>query len=183
MISESLATLTMAQPDPVNIAPLARRLAALLYDGLLLLAVLVFASALLLLVTTHHTPGPHYSLWHSLYFLSVSYLFFGWFWIHGGQTLGMRAWRLRLQRVVSPYTVSWRLAGLRLILGLPLWIYVACLLLASYTPLVNHYLGLYRLAQLPLPLRLGIALIWLLLDHWPNNWRDRVSRTQVILVN
>jgi len=28
--------------------------------------------------------------------LLVSFLFFGWFWMRGGQTLGMRAWRLKV---------------------------------------------------------------------------------------
>jgi uncharacterized RDD family membrane protein YckC len=32
------------------------------------------------------------------YLLLVCFFFYGGFWVHGGQTLGMRAWRLRLQR-------------------------------------------------------------------------------------
>ncbi len=28
----------------------------------------------------------------------VGYAFYGWFWTHGGQTLGMRTWRLRVGR-------------------------------------------------------------------------------------
>jgi len=31
--------------------------------------------------------------------LIAAALFFGWFWTHGGQTLGMRAWRLQLRRM------------------------------------------------------------------------------------
>ncbi len=30
--------------------------------------------------------------------IGVIYLFFAYFWVHGGQTLGMRAWRFRLLR-------------------------------------------------------------------------------------
>jgi uncharacterized RDD family membrane protein YckC len=30
------------------------------------------------------------------YLLGVMLVFFSWFWLHGGQTLGMRAWRLRV---------------------------------------------------------------------------------------
>ena len=30
------------------------------------------------------------------YLLLLTFVFYGWFWTHGGQTLGMRAWKLRL---------------------------------------------------------------------------------------
>ncbi len=30
--------------------------------------------------------------------LMVALLFYCWFWTHGGQTLGMRAWKIRLER-------------------------------------------------------------------------------------
>jgi len=26
----------------------------------------------------------------------ITFVFFGWFWTHGGQTIGMRAWKIRL---------------------------------------------------------------------------------------
>ena len=38
--------------------------------------------------------GSHLGL--QLYALLAPLVFFSWFWMHGGQTLGMRAWRLRL---------------------------------------------------------------------------------------
>jgi uncharacterized RDD family membrane protein YckC len=43
-------------------------------------------------------------------------LFFTWFWVHGGQTLGMKAWRLRL---VGPggAAVGWRTALIRFAAG------------------------------------------------------------------
>lgn len=47
-----------------------------------------------------------------LYLLACPFLFYGWFWTHGGQTLGMRAWRLRLLDT-NGKPVSWRRAMLR----------------------------------------------------------------------
>ncbi|OGI41569.1 MAG: hypothetical protein A2150_00620 [Candidatus Muproteobacteria bacterium RBG_16_64_11] len=41
------------------------------------------------------------------------FLFYGWFWTRGGQTLGMRAWRLRLTRADGG-PVTWRRAALRI---------------------------------------------------------------------
>ena len=36
---------------------------------------------------------------YSGYLIAVGCIFFVWFWTHGGQTLGMRAWRLKVQRM------------------------------------------------------------------------------------
>jgi uncharacterized RDD family membrane protein YckC len=44
-------------------------------------------------------------------FLSPA-VFFGWFWTHGGQTLGMRAWRLKLLDS-SGNPVTWRQSLIR----------------------------------------------------------------------
>ncbi|MCB1757256.1 MAG: RDD family protein, partial [Gammaproteobacteria bacterium] len=57
----------------------------------------------------------------------VTFVFFGWFWTHGGQTLGMRAWRLQLTGN-RQHAVSWpqsiiRLAIMLLTLGAgTLWV-------------------------------------------------------------
>lgn len=77
-------------------ASLARRLAALSYDALLLLA-LLFIAAIPWALAGHGEPLASLArAAYQLYLIGVSGLFFGWFWTHGGQTLGMRAWRLRL---------------------------------------------------------------------------------------
>lgn len=104
-------------------APFWRRLAAAAYDTLLLFAIWMivgFADVLIrhLLALPRN---PH--LLSGLLFIS-GLGFCGWFWTHGGQTLGMRAWRLRLQRLdgsglrwpiaATRYAVaflSWGLAG------------------------------------------------------------------------
>jgi uncharacterized RDD family membrane protein YckC len=72
-----------------------RRLAAFLYEGMLLFGVL-FVSGMVF--------GPLMNQRHALVHRSglmataflVMALYFIWFWTHGGQTLAMRAWHLRL---------------------------------------------------------------------------------------
>lgn len=74
-------------------AGLLRRLAAMVYDTLLLTALLFIASAIAVAINRGQAVS------HPLYYLSligITYLFFSWFWTHGGQTLGMRTWRLKL---------------------------------------------------------------------------------------
>jgi uncharacterized RDD family membrane protein YckC len=76
---------------------LLRRLAAIFYDSLLLLAVLFVAAGLALLVNGGK-PIASGNPFYSAYMLLLIFLFFAWFWVHGGQTLGMRAWRFKVIR-------------------------------------------------------------------------------------
>jgi uncharacterized RDD family membrane protein YckC len=90
---------------------LPRRLAAIFYDILLLFALLFFASMIVVVpfgITMDH---PLHSL-YVVYIYVVSFIFFGWFWTHGGQTLGMRAWRVRVQRH-DGRSLTWRHALVR----------------------------------------------------------------------
>ena len=70
-----------------------RRSAALLYDAAVLLALLLLTTAIALLLN-HGEPVPRVLL--RTCYLVVAYAFYVGFWTHGGQTLGMRAWRLQL---------------------------------------------------------------------------------------
>jgi len=81
-----------------------RRLAALLYDLLLLCGVLMIAVTFLIVPyeLIMGAPFPHDEHLHRLglrlYLVTTTALFFMFFWVRGGQTLGMRTWRLRLVR-------------------------------------------------------------------------------------
>lgn len=89
-------------PHPVPVvvlpAPLWRRLLAALYDALLLLAVwLVVAMADQAIRIIAGLPPSVRALQAALLLAGLG--LFGRSWTHGGQTLGMRAWRLQLRRV------------------------------------------------------------------------------------
>lgn len=83
---------------PILPASIGRRLAATLYDGLLLLALWMSAVLLEVLVTDALGLGRSPALTRAL-LLSIAAFFFAWCWTHGGQTLGGRAWRLRVERL------------------------------------------------------------------------------------
>jgi uncharacterized RDD family membrane protein YckC len=76
-------------------APLGRRLAALLYDGLVVIAIL-FVAAYSVLPFTGGRAVPPGTWWFELYLLVLVYLYYAWSWTRGGQTLGQRAWRLHV---------------------------------------------------------------------------------------
>jgi len=98
---------------------LLRRLAAVAYDSLLLLAVLFIASAAVLPLTGGEAVRARNPLFTS-YIFFVAFFFFGWFWTHGGQTLGMRAWRIRVQRY-DGRAISWWQALLRYLVAYVSW--------------------------------------------------------------
>lgn len=96
-------------------AGLARRLAALVYD-LMLLGALLFMFTLAVFVMRGGRAVAPGTLWFQLCLAAIIVLFFTWFWVHGGQTLGMKAWRLRVVgRDGGP--VGWRAALARFAAG------------------------------------------------------------------
>lgn len=112
-----------ADNSPAHALPpcsLLRRLGAILYDALLLLAVLFIATIPMLLVNRGHPVAAADPVFQG-YLILVSFLFYGWFWTHGGQTLGMRAWRIRLQ-TKDGNSISWTQALLRYLAAIVSWL-------------------------------------------------------------
>jgi uncharacterized RDD family membrane protein YckC len=89
-----------------------------IYDTLLLVAVLFLAAACLLpfnsgaAVTTKSFIIPYY--------LAVSFLFYGWFWTHNGQTAGLKTWKLKLI-TTNEQPLTWKHAFIRFIGALFSW--------------------------------------------------------------
>lgn len=76
-------------------AGLARRALALVYETLLLVAVL-FAGALPFLMLAQDADPPLARLFLQLYLLALCGVYYIWQWLHGGQTLPMKTWRVKL---------------------------------------------------------------------------------------
>ncbi len=77
-------------------ASLARRLAAILYDSLLILA-LMFLATLPFIGTRDGDPVDPGFLPYQFTLLGVAWLFLAGFWSYSGRTLGMQAWRLSVE--------------------------------------------------------------------------------------
>ncbi len=101
-------------------AGLARRLAAILYDTLVFTAVLLVATVPFVLLARGAPTSEVGKFIFQFYLLAVALLFFGWFWVHGGQTLGMRTWHLRLVNGTGG-AISWKQALLRFLGALLSW--------------------------------------------------------------
>ena len=94
-------------------APLARRLAALLYDALLLLGVL-FVFTLLLIFARGGRAIAAGTVWYEASLVAVAFAFCGLSWTRGGQTVGMKAWRIRVV-ALDASSVDWPRAALRFV--------------------------------------------------------------------
>jgi len=74
---------------------LSRCTASLLYDGLLLIAILLFATLFFVILFGDATESPRrYFL--QMYLWLVAAVYFVWSWLHGGQTLAMQTWHIRV---------------------------------------------------------------------------------------
>lgn len=133
-----------------------RRLGAMLYDSILLLGILMLATAL---VSIPYEVISHEKIYEAtlplalmrLYLITVVAAFYVYFWTRGGQTLGMRAWRFRVIRE----------DGNNLRFG--------------------SALARFDWAILSL-LPAGWGLLWSLVDRDGLAWHDRKSRTRLVML-
>jgi uncharacterized RDD family membrane protein YckC len=77
---------------------LARRLGAMFYDSLLVLA-LIFLGTLPFVAMRGGEPVESGNFLHQLTLFLIVYLFFVGYWSRYGHTLGMQAWRVKLETV------------------------------------------------------------------------------------
>ena len=111
-------------PTSASAPGLLRRLAAMAYDAAALFSVLFVASAVVVIPAQMAWDIEDISryLLFRIYLASIIVVFFGWFWTHGGQTLGLRAWHMRLVRIDGK-PVGWldvlKRMGATLVLWLP----------------------------------------------------------------
>ncbi|HKX55819.1 MAG TPA: RDD family protein, partial [Xanthomonadales bacterium] len=90
---------------------------------------------------------------YTLYLLSAWFFYLAWCWRHGGMTLGMRAWKVRLLNCLDNDRnppLRWWQCGLR-------------------------FIGAW-LSLLPL----GMGYGWMLIDREQRSWHDRLSHTRLV---
>lgn len=137
---------------------LLRRLAAMIYDTLLVLPLIMAAVALFMGVRTLLGFGPaedgtvQLDAWVvQLVSLITTMGFFCSFWIKSGQTLGMQAWRIKLVTLSGEQPGAGRL----LLRSLAAVLSIACL---------------------------GLGYLWCLVDRNGRYWHDYLSGTELILL-
>ena len=150
-----------------------KRLLTALYDGFLILACIFIATALTMPFTKGEVESGN-NIFMSLYLFAVIYLFYGWFWTHGGQTLGMRAWQQKLV-TMDGKSVNWQQTFIRVITGIPAWLLFIIGLIFWMKPAFSQ-----TITSIPGWAFALAGCIWVLLDNRSGNWRDKLSGTQII---
>lgn len=142
-------------------AGLIRRLAAIFYDFLLCVALvmvvtLIYQQGLLrliygseqLMAMSQAGALDRDPLLASLALLSL-FGFFAKFWTHNGQTLGMQAWGLRIQNADGTAIDLWQ-ALLRFVVAIGSWLFA------------------------------GLGFLWMLWDKQGRTWHDAYSNSRVV---
>lgn len=159
-------------------AGLFRRLAALFYDLLLVLALAFVATFAMLPLTGGEAivPGTQGLVAHAYHALlaTLAFAYFGWSWTRSGQTLGMRAWRIRLESSAGR-RLNWAESLLRFLLGTGLaWL---AALGVWYFARPGLPLGNAGAAALVVPLLANFA--WVLFDAEGRSLQDRAGRARM----
>ncbi len=83
---------------------LGQRLAAIFYDSLIIFACLMIVTAFSTAIGINFG-SRSYPYYVAFMFLAI-FLYFAWCWMHGGQTVGMKAWKFRLISIRQT-NISW----------------------------------------------------------------------------
>jgi uncharacterized RDD family membrane protein YckC len=160
-------------PEPPMRAPaLRRRLATMVYEGVVLFGIVFMAGYLFSTLTQQRNGLTHHNLlitWIGL----VLAAYFVWFWTHGGQTLPMKTWRLKVvdargapvkpARALLRYVLAW------------LWF---------LPPLALHPLFALAVPQTLVVLAVWVTLwaaaVWL--DPARQFLHDRIAGTRIVAV-
>jgi len=148
--------MTESAPSPrFPSAGVLRRLGAMFYDLLLVIALMMVVTAAFLPLTGGEAiTSERYGSWEYAYqvlLFVIVILFFGLFWTRRGQTLGMAAWRLRIEREDG---------------SLLSWADVIKRLAAATVSLVLAFAG----------------YLWIWVDRDKLAWPDRWTRTRVVVL-
>ncbi len=164
----------VAQAPPADGLPtpgLARRLAAFVYEGVLLFGVVMIAGYLYSSLTQQrHALQGQVGLKVFLFVVLASY--FVWFWSHGGQTVAMRAWHVRLiTRCGLP--VGKGRAALRYLAS---WIWFLPALASAWLG------GLHSATQIFALIAVGVLAYALLARLHPQHqfWHDALCGTRLV---
>lgn len=143
-------------------AGLGRRLAAIFYDALLCVALLMVTTFIYKLVWMAFVGEARLRqmsesasldgdpLLSTLLLLAV-FAFFAKFWTHAGQTLGMQVWGIRVQNADGTGISLWQ-ALLRFVVAIASWLCV------------------------------GLGFLWSLFDKQKRSWHDMYSETQLVRI-
>lgn len=156
--------------DPNTVPSLKRRLASMIYEAMLLFGVLFVSGWLFSTLLQQRHALYLRSILQDWLFLVIG-IYFVWFWTHGGQTLAMKTWRIRL------VTADGKNVGIKRAIGryLLAWIWILPGLALAWTLGAKNWM----LVMIPL----ANVLLWALtiyIDPERQFLHDRIAGTRIV---
>lgn len=134
-------------------AGLPRILSAIFYDTIIVFAIIFVAAQWFPLVPDRFDEHFGLRLLKQAYIIGICFLYFTYSWRRGGQTIGMKSWRIRLEQNKPADTlISWRQCALRFSTALISW------------------------------LVFGLGFFWILFSAQNRSWHDIASTTKLIVL-
>ncbi len=165
----------MREPASGGVPGITRRVFSMLYEGTLLFAVAFIATWLFQFVAG----GAVVTGWQrtalQFYLAAVFAAYFLWCWLRGGQTLAMKAWKIRLV-VPGRSRIPARIALARLLLA-AIFVGSFCAALAAAFIHRNPWVAFVTLVFS------GVGLGWALFDRDRQFLHDRLAGTRLVLAD
>ena len=167
-------------------APFLARIAAMIYESLLITAVVFVASFIIIpVVGEMHAPWQRHLF--QIYILVILFVYFSAFWLRSGQTLAMKTWRIRLvNQTGAPVTLKQAalrfvitllsLSGLFLAGAVFWWAFDGDTLMTFKETALYFALAIFGL------LLTGVDFCWPLFDRDRQFLHDRIVGTRLIRV-
>lgn len=134
-------------------AKLPRLLGAIFYDTIIVFTIIFIAAQWFPLIPEAMQTLLWMKIFKQIYVLSLCFIYFAYSWQRGGQTIGMKSWRLQIiQNNGSNNKLSWSQCFVRYTVAILSW----------------------------LPFSLGF--IWTHLNKQNLSWHDKASKTRLIVI-
>jgi uncharacterized RDD family membrane protein YckC len=149
-------------------APFLVRIAAMIYESLLVTAVVFVASFIIIpVVGEMHAPWQRHLF--QVYILGILFTYFSAFWLRSGQTLAMKTWRIRLLDQTGG-TLSLKQAVLRFVLA---GFFPALALTGYWWTHTSIFFWIFFA---------GLSFLWALVDRDRQFLHDRIAGTRLVRV-
>jgi len=143
-------------PDDMNTARLPRILGAIIYDTMIIFAIIFIAAQWFPFIPEQYQTHIIVMLLKQIYILGIAFFYFGYSWRRGGQTIGMKTWRIRVQSADTAaeeyIQLSWKQCLIRYLVAIISW------------------------------LPAGLGFIWIMFDSQHRSWQDIASSSQLVVL-
>ena len=140
-----------------------RRLAAMGYDGLLILGIVLLVLFPMVMVLNNRVPQP--VVWALVMLITV--LFHCYFWVRHGRTLGMQAWRFEIRNDATGGRITITQALLRFMVLMPALLFIEAG-------------SLYRPALIAGLVYLQANYLWMWFNPARRTWSDLISGSRML---